>query len=81
MFFLVKELRLGEMCERRRHWKCKMSIKQKTFQFAPSSFMSSTSAGAEPGLFTFEKLFFMVLMKIHHGPNGKKKKKIHLTDL
>lgn len=37
--------------------------------------MSSTSAASEPGLLAFEKLFFIVLMKIHHGSNGKKKTK------
>lgn len=51
---------------------------QTTFQSAPSSFTSSTSAGSKPGLFTFEKLFFIVLMKNHHGSNEKK---IPQTDL
>lgn len=52
--------------------KVKWAPGQTTFQPAPSSFRSSTSAGSEPGQFTFEKLFFIVLMKIHHGSNGKK---------
>lgn len=51
---------------------------QTTFQSAPSSFTSSTSAGSKPGLFVFEKLFFIVLMKNRHGSNGKK---IPQTDL
>lgn len=61
--------------DRRRHWECKKSIKQTISQSAASSFMSSTSAASEPGLLAFEKLFFIVLMKIHHGSNGKKKTK------
>lgn len=70
-----------ERCERRQEKTLEMQNEHQDRQpskSAPSSFTSSTSAGSKPGLFVFEKLFFIVLMKNRHGSNGKK---IPQTDL